>query len=121
MGNYNSQYKNYYQGLQNKNVRKNNSPVYTRNSFEELYGYNNNKRKKKEFFSSMSNVFIYQLVVVIFMLMASFYLKYAPGQTGAYETYSQVEQEVENFDLSKIVNKISNYIKTSLGGDKVDF
>ena len=130
MGNYNSQYKNYYQGLQNKNVKKNNSPVYTRNSFEELYGYNNNNRKKKEFFSSMSNVFIYQLVVVIFMLMASFYLKYAPGQTGAYEnvkavindtTYSQVEQEVESFDLSKIVNKISNYIKTRLGGDKVDF
>ena len=42
MGNYNSKYKNYYQGLQNKNVKKNNSPVYTRNSFEELYGYNNN-------------------------------------------------------------------------------
>lgn len=130
MGNYNSQYKNYYQGLQNKNVKKKNSAVYNRNSFEEIYGYNNNKRKKKEFFSSMSNVFIYQLVVVIFMLMASFYLKYAPDQTGAYEnvkavindtTYSQVEQEVESFDLSKIVNKISNYIKTSLGGDKFDF
>ena len=36
-------------------------------------------------------------------------------------TYSQVEQQVESFDLSKIVNKISNYIKTSLGGDEVDF
>ena len=62
MGNYNSQYKNYYQGLQNKNVKKSSSPVYTSNSFEEVYGYNNNKRKKKEFFSSMSNIFIYQLV-----------------------------------------------------------
>lgn len=48
MGNYNSQYKNYYQGLQNKNVKKNNSPVYTRNSFEELYGYNNNKKEKRK-------------------------------------------------------------------------
>ena len=27
MGNYNSQYKNYYQGLQNKNVKKNNSSL----------------------------------------------------------------------------------------------
>ena len=39
MGNYNSQYKNYYQGLQNKNVRKNNSPVYTRKKERVLFKY----------------------------------------------------------------------------------
>ena len=78
----------------------------------------------------MSNVFIYQLVVVIFMLMASFYLKYAPGQTGAYEnvkavindtTYSQVENSVESFNLSQFFNKISNYIKTNISKDSNNF
>ena len=78
----------------------------------------------------MANVFIYQLVVVIFMLMASFYLKYSPNEQESYKnvkavindtTYSKVDEEIEAFNISDIVNKISNYIKTSLGGDKVDF
>ena len=130
MGNYNSQYKNYYQGLQNKNVKKNNSPVYTRNSFEELYGYNNNKRKKKEFFSSMSNVFIYQLVVVIFMFMAAFYFKYSPNEQDSYKnvkavindtSYSINNEDIESIDISEILNKLNNYIKTSLNGGEADF
>ena len=59
MGNYNSQYKKYYQNLQNKNMKKNNSPVYTRDSFEEVYGYkdtNRNKSKKKDFFEIINTI-----------------------------------------------------------------
>ena len=133
MGNYNSQYKKYYQNLQNKNMKKNNSPVYTRDSFEEDYGYkdtNKNKSKKKDFFESMLNVFIYQLVVVIFMLMSAFYLKYTPRQMDSYKsvkavindtTYSQVENSVESFNLSQFFNKISNYIKTNISKDSNNF
>lgn len=133
MGNYNSQYKKYYQNLQNKNMKKNNSSVYTRDSFEEVYGYkdtNKNKSKKKDFFESMLNVFIYQLVVVIFMLMSAFYLKYTPRQMDSYKnvkavindtTYSQVENSVESFNLSQFFNKISNYIKTNISKDSNNF
>ena len=133
MGNYNSQYKKYYQNLQNKNMKKINSPVYTRDSFEEVYGYkdtNKNKSKKKDFFESMLNVFIYQLVVVIFMLMSAFYLKYTPRQMDSYKnvkavindtTYSQVENSVESFNLSQFFNKISNYIKTNISKDSNNF
>ena len=133
MGNYNSQYKKYYQNLQNNNMKKNNSPVYTRDSFEEVYGYkdtNKNKSKKKDFFESMLNVFIYQLVVVIFMLMSAFYLKYTPRQMDSYKnvkavindtTYSQVENSVESFNLSQFFNKISNYIKTNISKDSNNF
>ena len=133
MGNYNSQYKKYYQNLQNKNMKKKNSPVYTRDSFEEVYGYkdtNKNKSKKKDFFESMLNVFIYQLVVVIFMLMSAFYLKYTPRQMDSYKnvkavindtTYSQVENSVESFNLSQFFNKISNYIKTNISKDSNNF
>lgn len=133
MGNYNSQYKKYYQNLQNKNMKKNNSLVYTRDSFEEVYGYkdtNKNKSKKKDFFESMLNVFIYQLVVVIFMLMSAFYLKYTPRQMDSYKnvkavindtTYSQVENSVESFNLSQFFNKISNYIKTNISKDSNNF
>lgn len=129
MGNYNSQYKKYYQNLQNKNIKKSNSPIYKRDSFEEFYGHKENN-KKKDFFSSMVNVFIYQLVVVIFMLMSAFYLKYTPNQTSSYKnikavindtTYSQVENNVESFNLYQVFNKICNYIKTNISRDSVNF
>uniref|UniRef100_UPI00321A4BE2 hypothetical protein n=1 Tax=Clostridium disporicum TaxID=84024 RepID=UPI00321A4BE2 len=105
----------------------------TRDSFEEVYGYkdtNKNKSKKKDFFESMLNVFIYQLVVVIFMLMSAFYLKYTPRQMDSYKnvkavindtTYSQVENSVESFNLSQFFNKISNYIKTNISKDSNNF
>ena len=88
------------------------------------------KNKKKDFFSSMANVFIYQLVVVIFMFMAAFYLKYSPNEQNSYKnvkavmndkTYSIENQEIEVLNFSEILNKISNYIKTSLNGGKADF
>lgn len=78
----------------------------------------------------MANVFIYQLVVVIFMFMAAFYLKYSPSEQDSYKnvkavindtTYSIENQKIESFDFSEILNKINNYIKTSLNGGKVDF
>ena len=50
MGNYNYQYKRYYQELQNKNSGRNTSPVYRRNSFEEVYGNGIKERRKKGFF-----------------------------------------------------------------------
>ena len=88
------------------------------------------KDQKKDFFSSMVNVFIYQLVVVIFMFMAAFYLKYSPGEQDSYKnvkavmndtTYSIENEKIESFDFSEILNKINNYIKTSLNGGKADF
>ena len=78
----------------------------------------------------MLNVFIYQLVVVIFMLMSAFYLKYTPRQMDSYKnvnavindtTYSQVENSVESFNLSQFFNKISNYIKTNISKDSNNF
>ncbi len=78
----------------------------------------------------MANVFIYQLVVVIFMFMAAFYLKYSPNEQNSYKnvkavmndkTYSIENQEIEVLNFSEILNKISNYIKTSLNGGKADF
>lgn len=130
MGNYNYQYKKYYQELQNKNLSKNSSPVYRSNSFEEIYGANIKRKDKKEFFSSMVNVFIYQLVVVVFMLMAAFYLKYSPQEKESYEnikavindnTYSDITEENQSFNITEVINKISDYIKTNLGGEKSDF
>ena len=130
MSNYNYQYKRYYQELQNKNFVRNNSPVYRRNSFDEVYGSGIKKKENKGFFSSMVNVFIYQLVVVIFMFMSAFYLKYSPSEQDSYKnvkavindtTYSIYNEKGESFDISVILNKINNYIKTSLNGGKADF
>jgi len=130
MSNYNYQYKRYYQELQSKNSGRNASPVYRRSSFDEVYGNKIQKRGNKEFFSSMVNVFIYQLVVVIFMFMAAFYLKYSPSEQDSYKnvkavindtTYSIENNNIESFDISEILNKINNYIKTSLNGGKADF
>ena len=130
MSNYNYQYKRYYQELQSKNSVRNTSPVYRRSSFDEVYGNEIQKRGNKEFFSSMVNVFIYQLVVVIFMFMAAFYLKYSPSEQDSYKnvkavindtTYSIENENIESFDISEILNKINNYIKTSLNGGKADF
>lgn len=130
MSNYNYQYKRYYQELQSKNSGRNASPVYRRSSFDEVYGNEIQKRGNKEFFSSMVNVFIYQLVVVIFMFMAAFYLKYSPSEQDSYKnvkavindtTYSIENDNIEPFDISEILNKINNYIKTSLNGGKADF
>lgn len=130
MRSYSNQYKRYYQELQNKNLGKNTSPVYKSNKFESVYGNEVKKDKRKDFFSSMANVFIYQLVVVIFMFMAAFYLKYSPGEQDSYKnvkavindtTYSIENEAIESFNFSEIVNKINNYIKTSLNGGKADF
>ena len=65
MSSYNSQYKRYYQELQNKNLGGNTSPVYRRNTFEDVYGNGMKKDQKKDFFSSMVNVFIYQLLSML--------------------------------------------------------
>lgn len=130
MGNYNYHYKKYYQELQNKNLRKVASPIYSSNSFEEIYGGNVKRKNKKEFFSSRINVFIYQLVVVVFMIMAAFYLKYSPEKKESYEniravinnnTYSFITEESQSFNIIEIINKISDYIKTNLGGGKAEF
>lgn len=130
MSNYNYQYKRYYQELQNKNFGRNTSPVYRRNSFDEVYESGIKKRENKEFFSSMVNVFIYQLVVVIFMFMSAFYLKYSPSEQESYKnvkavindtSYSIYNKNSESFDISEMLNKINNYIKTSLNGGKADF
>ena len=130
MSNYNYQYKRYYQELQSKNSGRNTSPVYRRNSFDGVYGNGSQKSENKDFFSSMVNVFIYQLVVVIFMFMAAFYLKYSPSEQDSYKnikavindtTYSIENENLESFDVSEILNKVNNYIKTSLNGGKADF
>ena len=78
----------------------------------------------------MVNVFIYQLVVVVFMLMAAFYLKYSPEEKESYEnvkavinnnTYSTTIEESQSFNITEVINKISDYIKTNLGGEKFVF
>lgn len=130
MGSYNYQYKKYYQELQSKNLRKFTSPIYSSNSFEEIYGGNIKRKSEKEFFFSKVNVFIYQLVVVVFMIMAAFYLKYSPEKKEAYEniravinnnTYSITTEENQSFNIIEVINKISDYIKTNLDGGKVEF
>ena len=64
------------------------------------------------------------------MFMAAFYLKYSPNEQNSYKnvkavmndkTYSIENQEIEVLNFSEILNKISNYIKTSLNGGKADF
>ena len=108
---------------------RNKSPVYRRNTFDEVYGDEIKKRENKDFFSSMVNVFIYQLVVVIFMFMAAFYFKYSPNEQDSYKnvkavindtTYS-INDGIESINISEILNKVNNYIKTSLNGGKADF
>lgn len=130
MGNYNYQYKKYYQDLQSKNLRKVTSPIYSSNSFEEVYGGSIKRKNKKGFFSSGINVFIYQLVIVVFMIMAAFYLKYSPEKRESYEsirsvinnnTFSITTEENQSFNIIEVINKISDYIKTNLDGGKVDF
>ena len=130
MSNYNYQYKRYYQELQSKNSGRNTSPVYRRSSFDEVYGNEIQKRGNKEFFSSMVNVFIYQLVVVIFMFMAAFYFKYSPNEQDSYKnvkavindtSYSINNEDIESIDISEILNKVNNYIKASLNGGEADF
>ena len=130
MSNYNYQYKRYYQELQNKNLGRNTSPVYRRNTFDEVYGGGSKKRENKDFFSSMVNVFIYQLVVVIFMFMAAFYFKYSPSEQDSYKNVKAVinytsyiinNEDIESIDISEILNKVNNYIKTSLNGGEADF
>ena len=130
MGNYNYQYKKYYQELQNKGLRKGPSPIYNRNSFEEIYGRNIERKSEKDFFSSRANIFIYQLVVVVFMIMAVFYLKYSPDKKESYEnirsvinnnTFTTGTEENQSFNIIEAMNKISDYIKTKLGGYKIEF
>lgn len=130
MGNYNYEYKKYYQELQNKNSRGTYSPVYKNIGFEDSYGGCKRKIEKKDFFSSMTNVFIYQLVVVSFMLMATFYLKYSPQQVEHYENikavinndvYTEKDSSFESFNTSSIMKKIRDYIKLNLNGEKADF
>ena len=109
---------------------RNTSPVYRRNTFDEVYGGGSKKRENKDFFSSMVNVFIYQLVVVIFMFMAAFYFKYSPSEQDSYKnvkavindtSYSINNEDIESIDISEILNKVNNYIKTSLNGGEADF
>lgn len=130
MGNYNYQYKRYYQELQNKGLTRGPSPIYNRNSFEEIYGGKIERKNEKDFFSSRANIFIYQLVVVVFMIMAVFYLKYSPDKKESYEnirsvinnnTFSIRTEENQSFNIIEEMNKISDYIKTNLGGDKSEF
>lgn len=130
MSNYNYQYKRYYQELQSKSLGRNTSPVYRRNTFDEVHGNGIKKKEKKNFFSSIVNVFIYQLVVVIFMIMAAFYLKYSPSEQESYKnikavindtSYSIYDGNIESFNISEILTKINNYIKESLNGGKADF
>lgn len=130
MGNYNKQYKSYYQELRAKGLGKEQSPIYRSSLSNDIYGNVNFKQSKKDFFSSMTNVFIYQLVVVIFMLMSAFYLKYSPSRQESYnnvkavindDTYSIVDEEVGSFNISEVLNKINSYIKESLNGGKVEF
>ena len=130
MGNYNKQYRSYYQELKAKSLGKEQSPIYRSSLSTDIYGNVNFKQSKKDFFSSMTNVFIYQLVVVIFMLMSAFYLKYSPSRQESYhnvkavindDTYSIVDEEVGSFNISEVLNKINSYIKESLNGGKVEF
>ena len=72
MSSYNSQYKRYYQELQNKNLGGNTSPVYRRNTFEDVYGNGMKKDQKKDFFSSMVNVFIYLCLLLYLCLWQLF-------------------------------------------------
>lgn len=130
MGSYNHEYRKYYQGLQKSSGVKNSSPIYTRESLEALNSNYRPSDKKKEFFSSMSNIFIYQLVVVIFMLGAGFYLKYSPDSTETYanvkavmndNTYISTGEEADYLSISEVINRIGNYIKSNLNGEKADF
>ena len=91
MRNYSREYKNYYENLRHTNVKDKRSAVYNRSNFESVYGNSGKRINKKEgFFSSMINIFIYQLVVVLVMIMTVFYLKYSSSEE-ATESYNNIK------------------------------
>ena len=38
-----------------------------------------------------------------------------------YKSYSINNEDIESIDISEILNKVNNYIKTSLNGGEADF
>ena len=64
------------------------------------------------------------------MFMAAFYFKYSPNEQDSYKnvkavindtSYSINNEDIESIDISEILNKVNNYIKTSLNGGEADF
>ncbi|WP_343009410.1 hypothetical protein [Clostridium celatum] len=131
MRNYSREYKNYYENLRHTNVEDKRSAVYNRSNFESVYGNSGKRINKKEgFFSSMINIFIYQLVVVLVMIMTVFYLKYSSSEE-ATESYNNIkavmnsnvyEESGENIDIDAFstIKKINEYIKLKINGNKIN-
>ena len=131
MRNYSREYKNYYESLRHTNVKDKRSAVYNRSNFESVYGNSGKRINKKEgFFSSMINIFIYQLVVVLVMIMTVFYLKYSSSEE-ATESYNNIkavmnsnvyEESGENIDIDAFstIKKINEYIKLKINGNKIN-
>ena len=96
-----------------------------------MYGNSGKRINKKEgFFSSMINIFIYQLVVVLVMIMTVFYLKYSSSEE-ATESYNNIkavmnsnvyEESGENIDIDAFstIKKINEYIKLKINGNKMN-
>lgn len=131
MRNYSREYKRYYDNIKQDNIKDKKPVIYNSNNFENIYGNNVKKKSKKEdFFSSMTNIFIYQLVVVLLMLMTVFYLKYS-ANTEATQSYNNIKAVINNnvyeesinesgeFDISSTLKKINEYIKVKISGDKL--
>ena len=78
----------------------------------------------------MINIFIYQLVVVLVMIMTVFYLKYSSSEE-ATESYNNIkavmnsnvyEESGENIDIDAFstIKKINEYIKLKINGNKIN-
>lgn len=121
MSNYNLQYRQYYEGMQNKNIKQY-KPISDISS-ENLYTYGTNNKKKEGFFSGMINVFVNQLVIVIIVFMMIFYMKYTDGTFGKkYYTFlkrcvtestinSEIYNRINNDEIKNIVDDTSSYLR----------
>ncbi len=131
MGNYSMQYKQYYEGIQNKGVKQY-TPI--SNRYDEIYSphrkVENEKMKRKNhkgnFISDLINVFVNQLIIVIIMFMAVFYMKYSGTEEGL-KMYNIIENSINNnvdnsekgtSDLENIINDAKGYINKI--GDKIE-
>lgn len=97
MNNYNMQYKQYYERLQNKAIKQY-TPMANRQD-EILSPYGNFEKSKinknKNFVSDLVNVFIYQMVIAIILFMTIFYFKYS-GSEKYVAIYSLLKQAINN-------------------------
>ena len=131
MANYSMQYKQYYENIQNKGVKQYTPMAYRQDEISNPYrkiedGKIKRGNSKNNFISDLINVFVNQLIIVIVMFIAVFYMKYSGTEEGL-KMYSIIEQSINNdvdsgeegssdleniiIDAKRYINKIGNTIE----------